>query len=541
MIAKAATGVNGMNDARSEPVRISRRTALQLGAAAALGVWVGRSRATEPAPRQRVLVLGAGLAGLTAALELSRRGHDVRVLEWQQRVGGRVYSTSRGLAQGQIAELGAARIPDIHDFTWHYVRQFKLATNQFPEGRGRYQVNGKAFLQPPAGQPWPLALRADELRDPVHFAARRLAQASRDFNKVGPDWPSAELSRKFDQFTVVDWLRKTDASPELIGLYIAANGGRVRENGALLEGIQEILEEDIKSFAAIKGGNDSLPKAMADELGKRVLTGARVESIHRFDDRIEVVARHEGEEDRPYRYVADQVVCALPATLLRDIPIEPALPQLHREALAAVQYSRASKTVIQTQTRFWKDLGVTGLVIAGTDTSAERVWDVGVLQDGSMGLLHQYCMAGHDELDRLSAPARWQRTAALLSGVLPGLSEQTVYASHWDWSQQPWVKGGIPNLRPGTGAYLRVLPRAAGRLHFAGDYTTIWAGWMQGAIQSGVRAAQEIDPVIGWQSSAQSDVNRVTEMQAVAILSRDGRAASVSDPTRRAMLWPRHL
>ena len=145
---------------------------------------------------------------------------------------------------------------------------------------------------------------------------------------------------------------------------------------------------------------------------------------------------------------------------------------------------------------------MTGLVIAGTDTSAERVWDVGVLQDGSMGLLHQYCMAGHDELDRLSAPARWQRTAALLSGVLPGLSEQTVYASHWDWSQQPWVKGGIPNLRPGTGAYLRVLPRAAGRLHFAGDYTTIWAGWMQGAIQSGVRAAQEIDPVIGWQSSA---------------------------------------
>ncbi|MEO7865732.1 MAG: FAD-dependent oxidoreductase [Sphingomicrobium sp.] len=527
-----------MRNSSHQPIRISRRTALQLGAASALGVWAGRSRAMPPASSQRIVVLGAGLAGLTAALELSRRGHDVQVLEWQQRVGGRVYSTSRGLAQGQVAELGAARIPDIHDFTWHYVRQFNLATHQFPEGRARYQVDGKAFLAPAKGQAWPLTLRGDEAHDPVHFAARQLAQASRDFSTFGPGWPSPELVGRFDRLTVVDWLRQTHASPDLIGIFIAANGGRVRENGALLEGIQEVLEEDIKTFAAIKGGNDSLPKAMADELGKRVLTGVRVQRIQQFDNRMEVVAHHEGEEDRPYRYVADQVICALPATILRDIPIEPALPPLRRDAIAAVQYSRASKTVIQTQTRFWKDLGVTGLMIAGTDTAAERVWDVGVLQGGSMGLLHQYCMAGHDDLDRLSASERWQRTVSLLSGVLPGLAEQTVYASHWDWSKQPWVKGGIPNLPPGAGAYLRVLPRAAGRLHFAGDYTTIWAGWMQGAIQSGVRAAQEIDPSIGWETAPQSAATRTKEMQALAMLSQDRRGEGGRDPSRRAILLP---
>ena len=89
-------------------------------------------------------------------------------------------------------------------------------------------------------------------------------------------------------------------------------------------------------------------------------------------------------------------------------------------AIAAVEYSRASKTVIQTRTRFWKDLGVEGLMIVGTDTAAERVWDVGVVQPGTMGLLHQYNMAAQEELDKLSAEDRWRRTAGLLEGRCRG-------------------------------------------------------------------------------------------------------------------------
>lgn len=490
----------GMRPRHQEPIPVSRRTALRLATATALGVWTGRFGPAVAAdtPRQRVLVLGAGLAGLTAALELARRGHDVSVLEGQDRVGGRVYSTGRGLAEHQVAELGAARVPDIHDFTWHYIREFKLPTAAFPQVRSRFQVGGKAFLQPPPGKPWPLDLADAERADPLHYPAAALAKGMPGWRAAAAGDPSAELLKKFDALTVVDWLRKSDASPAVIGLFIAANGGRSRENGAVAEGIQEILEEEIKSFAAIKGGNDRLPRAMADELGNRILTGVRVERIRRFDDRVEVVARHDGEEDRPYVYRADRVVCALPAPILRDIAVEPRLPEQHRAALAAVEYSRASKTVIQTKTRFWKDLGVEGLMIVGTDTPAERVWDVGVVQPGTMGLLHQYNMASQPELDSLSADDRWRRTAELLAPSLPGLVEQTVYHSFWDWGKQPWVKGGIPNILPGNGAALRTLPRPVGRVHFAGDYTTIWAGWMQGAIQSGLRAAQEIDPAVNW-------------------------------------------
>ena len=489
----------GMRPPDRGPIRVSRRTALRLAAASALGVWTGQVRqaAAGADPRRlSVLVLGAGLAGLTAALELARRGHHVRVLEWQDRVGGRVYSTGRGLAESQVAELGAARIPDIHDFTWHYVREFRLPTATFPRTRSRFQVGGEAFLQPAPGQPWPLKLRDAEKADPLHYPAATLAGTTPGWGAA--DVPGADLLGKFDALTMVDWLRTTDASPAVIGLFLAANGGRSRENGAVLEGIQEILEEEIRSFSAIRGGNDRLPRAMAEELGVRVLTGVRVERIARYDDRVEVVARHAGEEDRPYTYTADRLVCALPAPILRGIAIEPRLPEPHRAALAAVAYSRASKTVIQTRTRFWKELGVEGLMIVGTDTPAERVWDVGIVQPGTMGLLHQYNMAAQPALDGLPADARWRRTVELLAPSLPGLAEQAVYHSFWDWARQPWVGGGIPNIPPGGGAALKVLPRPVGRVHFAGDYTTIWAGWMQGAIQSGLRAAQEIDPTVRW-------------------------------------------
>ena len=155
----------------------------------------------------------------------------------------------------------------------------------------------------------PLELNEDENGNPLHFPAQRLAAAMPGWETIGSGGPSPELLKKFDELTVVDWLRKTDASAAVIGLFIAANSGRSRENGTLAEGVPEILEEDIKRFAAIKGGNDLLPRAMADELGKWV------GRILLDDDRVKVVARHVDEEEGQYFYEADQLVGALPAPI----------------------------------------------------------------------------------------------------------------------------------------------------------------------------------------------------------------------------------
>ena len=355
------------------------------------------------------------------------------------------------------------------------------------------------FLRPTDGEPWPLDFKAAETANPTHYPAARLSKLGDDWRAVGTDGPSDALLKTLGGLTVVDWLRENDASPAVIGLFLAVNWHRPTENGALTEAFQEILEEEIKTFVGIKGGNDLLPPGH----GRRT----RPAGHDRRPGRTHPAPRRPGGGHCPTRRGGGRTgrvrgrphrLRSAPGDLAGEIPIEPRLPADHRRALSAVEYARSAKTVIQTRTRFWADLGARGLMIAGTDTPADRVWDVGVVQAGDMGLLHQYNMASQDKLERLADGDRWRRTAHYLDGVLPGLIEQTVYHSFWDWARQPWVKGGIPNILPGQGDALRRLPRAVGRLHFVGDYTTSWGGWMQGAIQSGLRAARAIDPTVAW-------------------------------------------
>ena len=104
----------------------------------------GRAQLTTPQRQgaaQRILVVRGGLAGLCAAYELSRQGHDVLLFEAQTRPGGRVKTLREGLGFGLTAEAGAARIPDTHEFTLHYVREFGLELELFSPGRIRRHVS----------------------------------------------------------------------------------------------------------------------------------------------------------------------------------------------------------------------------------------------------------------------------------------------------------------------------------------------------------------------------------------------------------------
>ena len=93
---------------------------------------------------------------------------------------------------------------------------------------------------------------------------------------------------------------------------------------------------------------------------------------------------------------------------------------------------------------------------------------------------------------------------AYLAPVLPQLKDPSEVLSwrEFHWEAQPWVRGGIAGILPNQAWMYRVLPQPVGRLHFAGDHTSIWGGWMQGAIQSGLRVAQEIDAAVGYEIAA---------------------------------------
>lgn len=103
-----------------------------------------------------MLVLGAGLAGLTAAYELQKLGYGVTVLEGRERVGGRVWTLREGFADGQFAEIGAVRIPDVHEHTLGYVEELGLELDVYPDGEPLYFIDDKRFMHT-AGEAWPMS------------------------------------------------------------------------------------------------------------------------------------------------------------------------------------------------------------------------------------------------------------------------------------------------------------------------------------------------------------------------------------------------
>jgi monoamine oxidase len=229
---------------------------------------------------RRVVVLGAGLAGLGAAYNLMRHGYDVTVLEAQDRPGGRVQTVRHGFQRGGHAELGAIRIFDSHEFTLKYVSEFGLELRPYDTGTRAFHLQGKRFLPPPAGTPWPLqGLSAGEQPDP---AARLGDYFGSGFAKLGdvfdPGWPGAfPTALELDGTTIDGYLASQGASATWRDWFFAQEGRIGRVNAAAAFAVASLTTGTM--VGSIRGGNDRLPRALAAALGHRVRHGSEVVRI----------------------------------------------------------------------------------------------------------------------------------------------------------------------------------------------------------------------------------------------------------------------
>jgi monoamine oxidase len=168
-------------------------------------------------------------------------------------------------------------------------------------------------------------------------------------------------------------------------------------------------------------------------------------------------------------------------------------------AIERYQLMPMARQYFQTRTRFWRDdaagrLG--GLNMVGTDTTVERVWDTSALQpDTGMGMLHSYMMDDHAlrfaSLDRTSRAETWRRA---MSRFLPGLRRREVVASYAKvWQDDPWQGGGFALIEPDEFGWMWPAARKAeGRVYFAGEHTSVFLGWQNGALESAERVVREI-------------------------------------------------
>ncbi len=477
---------------------ILRRDFLRLASAAGAGLWLGgcgNDQSNGGSGNAEVVVLGAGMAGLTAAFELVKAGHRVLVLEAQERVGGRVL-TSRGFPGGAYGELGATRIPDVHEQTLGYVDELGLTLEEFDSGDPLYYLKGNRFVHHD-GDAYPLDLLPLEQEKGLGMWEDYIAAYFDAFGNVRDgSFPAPGAIAAFDELVYVDFLRRNGASEDWLRLYGADQGSEIAKIGTLAWMVLEVADQLWDKTFHIQGGNDRLPEALAARLGDRIQLGAAVQAIENGVDSVSVVYTQGG---KTRRVAADQVVCTLPFSILRDIPVTPGFSADKQRVIDELYMMPASRACLSTRTRFWKDEGIGGLKIAKTDSPIERLWDLGSAVGGETGMIQAYMQYQNAEAFAAVAPAERQEYAlSQIEAFFPQIRDELTGYSEHVWGEDPFVKGAWTDLLPGQAGFFSILGAPEGRVHFAGEHTSVWAGWIQGAIESGKRAAHEIDSSISF-------------------------------------------
>jgi monoamine oxidase len=482
---------------------MNRREFLRLGFLAAsaqlapLRSWTFTPQALPHTPSsKKVLVVGAGLAGLVAGYELTQAGHDVTILEAQLRPGGRVLTLREPFSDGLYAEAGAARIPDNHDLTLHYVKHFGLTLVPFlPSTLARvFLLKGKRIPAQSRSEldlsQVPLDLTREERRLGLSgLAERYLGPAMRAMgDPSASDWPNT-TAKAYDSVSMAEFLKEQGASHGAIELLEYPFHSAEDDPISFLYNLREFWYDSHSTIRyKIAGGNDLLPKAFATKLREKIRYGSAVVRIEQDSNKVRAIAT---ESRAHHAFEADRLICTVPFPVLRRVEVYPPFSDLRRRAIAELQYDPITRVILQCRTRYWEKSGYNGF---GISDLPQEIWHPTHDQPGTRGLLVSYMfLSVGQRVGAMSEDKRLEFVAREMEKVHPGLLENLEGTVSKVWPADPWAGGAVSLHAPGQLTTICVgIERSEGRVHFAGEHTSRWPGWMQGALESGLRAAKEV-------------------------------------------------
>jgi monoamine oxidase len=484
---------------------MKRRDFLKQGALAALTLphldgprllYAALERRGAP---KKVVIIGAGLAGLSAAWELTQAGHDVTILEARDRPGGRVQTLRAAFTDGMYAEAGATNVYDTHTWTMKYLNLFKLPIDPVKPAAGLGSVlylRGRR-IETRSGQrvSYPLDLNPGERNSTRReLWDKYVVPVIREIGDyTAPGWPPESL-RKYDRWTFHEFLKKQGASSDaamLLGLGGIGGLGDGPEAVSALVLLREIAHRStIKLDYTIRGGTDLLPRAFATRLADKIHYNSPVVRIEHDAKQVRVVAVTAGRRNT---ISGDALICALPFTILRHIDISPRFSPTKQLAIEQLPYTSVARTYLQTKKKFWIDDGLSGS--ATTDVANTMIFNAAPNQDGDHGMLETYVVGSRArQVTAMKESQRLNSSLEVVEKAYPKIRENFEVGTTKCWDEDQWARGAYAWFKPGQmTSLLPHVARPEGRIHFAGEHASSLFGWMQGALESGNRVAQEVN------------------------------------------------
>lgn len=453
-------------------------------------------------PKQ-IIIVGAGISGLVAASLLKEAGHKVTILEANNRIGGRIYTIREPFSRGLYFNAGPMRIPDTHKLTLAYIRKFKLQLNLFINKTVSdiiYTNNIKTrlniFEKNPSILGYPIlesekGKTAEELM--LYVLEPILNYIKKDPNK---NWSIVE--KKYKAYSLGTFLTEyySDGAIDMIGVLLDMEAYM---GMSLIEVLREmVFFTSTTKYYEITGGMDALPKAFLSQLNENIFMRYKVEKIIQENSKVMMQVNHEQTIER-FMVTGDVAIVTIPFSALRFVEIQPynLFSYYKRRAIRELNYIAATKIAIEFKSRFWEKAGQCGGKSI-TDLPIRFTYypSYGIHTPGAATVLASYTWAD-EALTWDSLPNRERIRYALKN--LAEIYGDIVYSefvtgTSFSWSQNPYSCGAFTAFEPGQELELfPYITPPSGKVHFAGEHTTLTHGWMQGAIESGVRVAYEVN------------------------------------------------
>lgn len=481
----------------------------------------------------KVGIIGAGVAGLTAAFELRKSGIDITVFEATHRVGGRVYTHYFDREKELYGELGAMRVPKSHKYTMHYINKFKLDIEDFPQSspetfiyvrgvRVRNDIDGLAVSE----YIYPLfnmtetekRIRWFDLIDyvgkfPIYMMPEdvrpQIVQTKENYSHFIDYWDCVSTKKAMRilglSFGAIDML--SSIVPTVFPFWYDSH----------IEVLNEYYTGAFRDLIRIKGGFSLLPEAFYNSLVSKnpieygdidsdTLSEVRFKFSRpvrgiQYDERGFVVLE---TSDNNFENIEcesfDYIVCAIPFSCLRNISVFPPFSQIKHQAIREVNYTESQKTLLLCNRRFWQDQGIDG---GGslTDLPISSIWypKHGETEEKAVFLASYNLNKDARRLGTQSLEVRIEmikRQVEAVHGLPHGYLDDIVedYVSI-SWGNEPYELGCFFYFQPEQKKLFSksmTTPEYDERVFFSGEHISNYHGWQNGAFETGLKAAEEI-------------------------------------------------